>query len=596
MVLASLGRIGDGIDECDGPGEVLERPDGLDRIAGTLPVEAAETGRDRFVVEAFHRLPSMADVEGLLSEWMASDFERNPTRASALGVEGFDDRIGDYSAARWESEPDKDKHWAGRIAALPIGDLQVDEQVDLTLVLATLAGRSITHDWQAWRRDPSIYTEPCFGGVFNLWLHRLRPEEELVAASVARLHQVPDVLADARANLDADVVPALLASRALGGARAGLTYLTDLLPTEVADDALRDLLASAGRSAATAVEDFSVFLEGLETRARGDWAIGETTYSALLRERELLGVDAGELHATGQALYDQLSDEMTAVAAEIDPTASGWPEVLAALDADHPATPDEMRAGYERACLEARAFLVERSLVTLPEGERCVVEPSPVFQRPVLAVASYGAPPPFSSQRVGHFFVPYPPDGESQAGIDQRLASNGWHAIPTTAVHEAYPGHHWHLTWSAATPRPVRKVLRTSYFVEGWALYAERMMHEEGFFTDPRAVLSHLGARLFRAARIVVDTALQAGDMTFDDAVGFLMDKVVMTEAVARAEVRRYCAWPTQAASYLTGSVEIEQVRARWMAEGRGDLHAFHDAMAANPGLPVALAERLLFS
>lgn len=138
-------------------------------------------------------------------------------------------------------------------------------------------------------------------------------------------------------------------------------------------------------------------------------------------------------------------------------------------------------------------------------------------------------------------------------------------------------------------------MLRTSYFVEGWALYAERMMLEQGFYPDEAAVLCHLGSRLFRAARVVVDTSLHAGDMTVSGAVRFLVDKVAMPETVAAAEVRRYCAWPTQAASYLTGAVQLQRLRDRWTAEGRGGLRTFHDTVAAQPGLPVALVEQLVF-
>jgi uncharacterized protein (DUF885 family) len=541
-------------------------------------------------------LPSMADPEGVLGEWIAAELDRDPTRGSALGLDGYDDRLGDLSAARWSGQARVDRHWTGRIAELSLPDLPLDQQVDLTLVLAEMAGRSIMDDWTAWRRDPTLYLDPCLDGLFDLWLHRLRPEDELVEASVARLRLIPEVLSAARANLDADVAPPLLVSRAVGAARGGVRYLAELLATEPTEDRHRAVLAAAGSTAATELEDFAVFLDGLEQRGRGDWAIGEARYSALLLEREILGVDAPTLHARGEASYDELAAEMTALARRIDPDAAGWPEVLAAAGTAHPATPEEMRAAYEKACTEARAFLVERDLVTFAAGERCLVEPSPVFQRPVLAVASYNGPPAFSSATTGHFFVPYPPDGESAEGVAQRLAGNSFHSVATTAVHEAYPGHHWHLTWSMQTPRPVRKVLATPYFFEGWALYAERMMHEEGFFADPRDALCHLAARLFRAARMVVDTALHSGAMGVDEAVGFLVEKVAMTEAVARAEVRRYCAWPTQAASYLTGSLEIEALRSRWQAEGRGGLRAFHDAVAANPGLPVALVEKLLFA
>jgi uncharacterized protein (DUF885 family) len=121
------------------------------------------------------------------------------------------------------------------------------------------------------------------------------------------------------------------------------------------------------------------------------------------------------------------------------------------------------------------------------------------------------------------------------------------------------------------------------------------MMREQGFFADPAHELCHLDARIFRAARIVADTSLHCGDMTYDEAVAYMHAKTGLTEATARAEVTRYCAWPTQAASYLTGSLEIERMRDRWDADGRGSLRDFHDRVAGSGALPMALAERALF-
>jgi uncharacterized protein (DUF885 family) len=223
------------------------------------------------------------------------------------------------------------------------------------------------------------------------------------------------------------------------------------------------------------------------------------------------------------------------------------------------------------------------------------VVPSPPFQRPVLAVASYFPPPAFQPTLVGRFNVPYPPDGTSADEVAKRLADNSYPSIPTTSVHEAYPGHHWHYAMHQTKVGPIRKVHGTAYFSEGWALYTERMMHEQGFFTDPRAELCHLDARIFRAARIVVDVGLHLGEMTVDEAVTFMSTKASLTEPTARAEVARYCAWPTQAASYLTGALEIERMRDRWIDGGHGDLRTFHDRLAGSGSLPLALAERALF-
>jgi uncharacterized protein (DUF885 family) len=174
-----------------------------------------------------------------------------------------------------------------------------------------------------------------------------------------------------------------------------------------------------------------------------------------------------------------------------------------------------------------------------------------VFTRPLLAVASYSGPPAFSESLTGHFFVPIAPDGTSEEDIQKRLASNSYSGIPTTAVHEAYPGHHWHISWSKIHAPRLRRVLQTPYFSEGWALYAERVMRERGFFEDPIHVLNHLEATIFRAARIVVDTSLHIGEMTYDEAVTYMTQKTALSEPTARAEVGRYCTWPTQASSYL---------------------------------------------
>ncbi|MHB1534384.1 MAG: DUF885 domain-containing protein [Acidimicrobiales bacterium] len=538
----------------------------------------------------------MADAEAALDGWFAAEIERDPVTATELGLDGYDDALGDFSADRWQSQAGQDRHWAARFDRMAIAELPLEQQIDVTLVLSHLSGRAALEDWAAWRRDPSVYLGPCLGGVFALFLHRLRPEAELAAAAAARLGLVPGVLAEARANLDAGLAAPLIVERALGTCRAGATWCRDLLPAEVADERLRADLAGAGASAAEALDDFAAFLDALHQRARGDWSIGEARYSRLLTDRELLGYGSAEMHRRGDAAWRDLDRQMTDLAARVDPSASGWHPVVERLSRHHPATPAEMRDAYERCCAEARRFLVEHDLVTLPDGERCVVEPSPLFRRPILAVASYQSPPAFAASRTGHFFVPYPADSASAEEVTERLEDNAFHAIPTISVHETYPGHHWQLTWANATPRRVRKLLRTSYFVEGWALYAEHLMREKGFFADPRQELCHLDARIFRAARVVVDTALHAGEMTTEEAVGFMCTRASLTESVARAEVSRYCAWPTQAASYLTGCLEIERLRDRWERERRGSLRQFHDAVAASPGLPLALAEREVFA
>lgn len=529
-----------------------------------------------------------------MRQYLDEHFADHPAAATFQGHPGLDDRSPDLGAPAIAEREGRTDRWRETFSALADDRLSRDQQIDRDLVCSVLRGQQIRRDWQEWRRNPDYYLNPALMGVFSLLLRRPLPEPELVRAVEARLAAVPDLLDAGRTNLDSELAAPVLVRRALGQCRAGEAYAHDIAThAEVRNGGLQDRLIAAGAAAAEAFAAFGSHLSELDEQAAGEWAIGEDRYSALLREVELLGIDAGQLHEWGRSAWAELDTEMLGLARVVNPDSRSWQETVSACSEFHPQTPDEMRQAYEDETERTRAFLAEYDLVSLPEGERCEVVPSPPFQRPVLAVASYFQPPAFADSRVGRFNVPYPPDGTPPEEVTKRLADNGYHSIPTITVHEAYPGHHWHLT-TMQTASPLRRVHRSPYFTEGWALYAELLMREMGYFTDPRDELMHLHARIFRAARIVVDTALHAGEMTIDEATVHMQQKAGLTEPIARVEVGRYCSWPTQASGYLTGCLEIERLRARWQDEGRGDLRTFHDTLAATGSLPVALAERAL--
>jgi uncharacterized protein (DUF885 family) len=534
-------------------------------------------------------------IDGLIDEFLNSEWEESPTRASSLGIDGFDDKLGDYSEQAHERRDAKTDEWLRRFGAVPDDGLTPDERLDRDLILSTLRGRVVMREWKSWKRQPAGYVGAGLSGVFSLFLHRIRSEAELASSAASRLLQVPDVLDDGKTNLDPALVAPLFAERALGQCRAGAHYARNLVPLEVADPALREMVAGAGEVAAKAYEDFADFLVKLQADAKGDWAIGEELYTAQLLEREMLGYGATEMLERGLALYEELSADMSRRAREIAGH-DDWRTLVGELNQDHPDSLEAMLRAYTEWTDRAKQFVYDRSLVTLPQGERCLVEPSPPFQRPVAAVASYASPPAFKPSLTGHFFVPYTPDGASDEEVRKRLETNATFTIPDVAVHEAYPGHHAHLVTAQQNPRPARKVFGTSYITEGWGLYTEVMMREQGFFTDPRQELCQVDMRLFRAARIIVDTSLHMGRMGFEEAVTFMHTKASLSEPTARAEVGRYCSAPTQASSYLIGAVEIDRMRERFTKEGRGSLRDFHDKLVGSGMLPIALAERAVMA
>ena len=539
---------------------------------------------------------SIGNFADLAMSFLKEEYDEAPTHASALGLTEYDERLEDLSAAAFERRRAREVAWLKRFRAVPDEGLD-GATVDRDFLIALLRGQAILHAHQMWRRQPATYLNPGLQGVFILFLHRMRPERELADAARARLEKVPACIEHGMTNLDPALTPPIYVERAIGQAKAAARYARELVPNEVHDRAAKDKLAAAGESAAKAFERFAAWLVELQKKASGKYAVGEAVYSALLREKELLPYDARQLRERGREQYDLLAAELRRLAKEIAGH-EDWVALLHELNRIHAPDPEGMRRDYEAATEKARDFLRRTGLVTLPPGEKCLVEPSPHFQRPVLAVASYNRPPAFSDSLTGHFFVPFPPDGTQKEEIDKRLEGNSRDGIPTTAVHEAYPGHHWHLVMAKSHPSHVRKAHSTSYFSEGWALYAERVMREQGFFDDARQELYHVEATIFRAARIVVDTSLHMGEMTFDDGVTFMMEKANLSAPNARAEVGRYCSWPTQASSYLTGMLEILDIRTRYLAKkGKSDVRAlreFHDAITSTGALPTALAARAI--
>ena len=156
------------------------------------------------------------------------------------------------------------------------------------------------------------------------------------------------------------------------------------------------------------------------------------------------------------------------------------------------------------------------------------------------------------------------------------------------ACHEGYPGHHLQLTVSADNSSLARKSLRSNLMVEGWGLYVEELMTELGYLDAPATRLLRLKDLLWRAARVMVDVGLSTGEMTFDEAVAFMVDKPRLESPNAIAEVRRYTLNPLQPSSYALGRAAIIDLRDRAKAAGWG-MRVFHDRLLAAGSLPPKL-------
>jgi uncharacterized protein (DUF885 family) len=352
------------------------------------------------------------------------------------------------------------------------------------------------------------------------------------------------------------------------------------------DRAAERALRPAAEGAAEALEKYAIWIEKkLLPKARGTFAIGRDAVDAWLKERELLYHDAISLREWGEEFYGETEAALNAAALELGH--QDWRAAVEALREDHPS--EETLVETYRAEMERSRLAVSTAgLATVPYGEDLVVEAMPEFQRPTYPYAAYVGAGPFESSRRGRFWVTLPDASDDEKTRRERLEGHPRAGIAVIACHEGYPGHHLQLTVAADQPSLARKAIRSNLMVEGWGLYVEELMTELGYLDSPQTRLLRLKDLLWRAARVTVDVGLATGEMSFDDAVRFMVERARLEEPNAFAEVRRYTLNPLQPSSYALGREAILALRDKARAAGWG-MRLFHDRLLGAGSLPPRL-------
>ncbi|MGH2670272.1 MAG: DUF885 domain-containing protein, partial [bacterium] len=322
--------------------------------------------------------------------------------------------------------------------------------------------------------------------------------------------------------------------------------------------------------------------------------LGEEDFNFRLHYEHALRDTAPELWRYGHRLKEELEQDLAARAHRFNGGRSHaatphWAELADRLRADHP-TAGELVAAYAREMARARDFVAQRELAPIPAAPLEVI-PTPAFMRPLTPFAAYDSPGPYSSDRTGVFYVTVPDPALPAAAQERLLRDHCRHEIPATALHEGYPGHHLQLVLAQEQPSHVRKNLWTPLTVEGWALYCEDMMGEEGFYRAEEERFFQRVHLLWRAVRILIDVGLHTRGMTFQQAVDMLAETLHVDRANAEAEVRRYCAMPGYQLCYAVGRRELLRLRADFRAARGAEftLRRFHDAILPYGGLSVTL-------
>lgn len=534
----------------------------------------------------------MPEFSPLLDEFLAYWWRIHPTRATAVGVHAHDRELERHDDA---SREDQARHLRDYLRHFErVSPANAGETLDRDLVIGQIRWRlRELEEVRTHARNPLPYVEVPLSVLYLMAVREYAPAEERARHARERLVDWSRVLDEARENLT-DASPVLVEAAA-ATARGGLALLDSVLPLNLGAALEDDPTEFAGwdnalRGAESALLGFADWLENdLGPRASGDFALGRDAFEAALRDLHGIHDSAPELMRYGEALKERTEEELTALAREID-AGRDWREVIESLKDEHPSA-DELIEAYAREVDRARAFVEERGLVSLPPGEELEVTATPEFLRPLIPYAAYLPPAPHEVEQKGFFFVTPPPNGDSTV-----LRDHSRHGIPVTALHEAYPGHHLQLTHSNRAAGEARRVFHTPVFAEGWALYCEEVMWEEGYYTDPRARLFQLKDLLWRACRVVVDVGLHTEGWTREEAIDYLVGETGLERPNAEIEVRRYCAEPTQPLSYAVGKREVMSLRDRYQERVGTNfrLRDFHDELLSWGTVPPTLIARAM--
>jgi uncharacterized protein (DUF885 family) len=358
-------------------------------------------------------------------------------------------------------------------------------------------------------------------------------------------------------------------------------------------EAERTRLREAGRAAAgQAVSGYRAFLDffakeyvpgARATVGASEMPGGREYYAHAVKNYTTLELTPEEVHQIGLKEVERIRAEMEGVIRQVG-FQGDFAAFLQFLRTDprfRPRAAEELlkEASFIAKRMDGKLPSLFKTLPRLPYG----VEPVPEALAPKYTAGRY-VNAPLGGTRAGAYWV-----------NTYALESRTLYTLEALTLHEAVPGHHLQIALQQElTGLPAfRRFAGVTAFVEGWALYAERLGLESGFYQDPYRNFGRLTYEMWRACRLVVDTGLHAKGWTRDQALDFLARNTALSLHEVRTETDRYISWPGQALAYKMGELRIRALRqeAEEALGARFDLRGFHDAVLANGAVPLPVLE-----
>jgi uncharacterized protein (DUF885 family) len=538
-----------------------------------------------------------------------------PVDATALGDHRFDAQLDDVSAEGWQAQLAFAEKYLAALQPIDRAKLSRANQVDALLLRHELESeRWKLATLEEWRWNPLIYTRLAGDALYALVARDFAPEPERLRNIGARLEKLPQFLEQVRGALDPARVPKVHAETA-AKQNAGLISMLDgeIAPRiDTLPAAEQETLRASLKRARSALSQHQIWLEKkLVPGAAGDFRLGQKLYDeklayalfSPLSRQQIRERAETELAATRAAMYDiarqVLKGRRGAPATPEKASASQQQRAIkAALElAATERPPRDAVLGAARAALvDTTEFVRARELVSLPDEPLEIIE-MPAFQQGV-ALAYCDAPGPLEAGQKTFYAVSPIPASWTRAQTDSFLREYNTRSIRNLTVHEAMPGHYLQLAHANRYPSTLRAVLGSGPFVEGWAVYAEKLMVDAGYGGgDPLVRLVQLKWYLRTIVNALLDQAVHVDGISRADAMKLMTESGFQEEREAAGKWTRAQLTSAQLPVYFVGAQEHFALRAE--AERRAGaafkLKEYHDRLLSFGSPPARFARQLLF-
>jgi uncharacterized protein (DUF885 family) len=535
-------------------------------------------------------------LEAFFKTYLDERFALRPMEATEMGDHRFDAQLEDLTPqAREQWLEQARKSLAALPHAVAYKQLSRSGQIDFEMLKHSLEAEIwLTQNFHPFQNDPRAYNGYINDSVYLLLTQSSLPKETNVTHCIARMGQIPKIVAAARQNLKNP--PRVHTETAIKQNRGAIGFYEREIFEFAGETSQLPALKSAAAPVVACLKEYQDFLEkDLLPRANGEWRIGSKKFAHKLELELDAAVSADQVMADAEDEFSRVERDMYVIARQLwshyfsrqplpaDDEAgrrSTVQRVLEAISNEH-CRPDELVREMEHRVSALKQFISANDILRLPEPDHCQVIEMPEFKRG-NSTAYMEAPAPLDPNGTGHLAVSPPPSDWSAQRVNSYLQEYNSRMLDILAIHEGYPGHSVQLEYMNRNPSLIRRVLQSGVYIEGWAVYTEQMMLDQGYGQGDLALrLNQLKFYLRAVANTILDHKMHCTEVSDDDALEFLTQKCFQSEGEAKLKIIRAKQSSCQLSTYFVGRMAHYRLRQQIERElgDKFELGRYHEAV-----------------